>query len=230
MADSFTPEQSSPTVKSFVANNHRLFTVLGVFAALSVYLSQLVGSESSEAKVGVASSLLMFLLLACVGVIKTYWAIERCKADGQISSYARIFPFAIFLYALVSLSASVILIINSEYPEGAGNVLGSALIFALIFVYWSYVTTELVYEELPGYSRVSSIYEYAPHISVVFLGVWMWFSRENLQFNRILQGQDISYTIGWVTGALIIHIFLTLILIISLVVFDQYVIKQAADE
>lgn len=56
-------EMSEPTTKDFFIRNSRLFTVIGVFGAISVYFTQL-DVDSQWRRLGIVSSLTIFFLVA----------------------------------------------------------------------------------------------------------------------------------------------------------------------
>lgn len=153
-------------MKSFLDENHRVFTVIGVFAALAVYLSQL-GEPTTEAlRLGVGASLFLFLLSIALGTHRSYQALERVRKDPSLKTHLWVLPYSVFMYSLLFLGLSVILVINRSYPNGVGGILASSIIYSLIFVYWTIVTTSSKYENIDGKSAISGKYSLAPYLAV----------------------------------------------------------------
>jgi uncharacterized membrane protein len=125
-----------PSIEEFLESNHQLFTVIGMFGALSVYLMKFQQSAADAGTGLVGAILLLFLLTSLVAVRNSYRCTERARRHGE---YLLIFGYAIFMYSFVTLVVSVVLVIVGEYATGAESVLGSSFVYALVFVYVPFI-------------------------------------------------------------------------------------------
>ncbi|NEU58078.1 hypothetical protein [Halorussus sp. MSC15.2] len=163
-----TGDERPPSMEAFLESNHQLFTVIGIFGALSVYLMKF--RQSTATRTGaVGAVLLLFLLTSFVAVKNSYRCTERARRHGD---YLLLFGFAVFMYAFVTLVVSVLLVILSGYAQGAESVLGSSFVYALVFVYVPFVFRADALREFSGRTPVASGIRYAPHLAAVALAGW----------------------------------------------------------
>ncbi|WP_137286151.1 hypothetical protein [Halorussus salinisoli] len=161
-------DERPASMEEFLETNHQLFTVIGIFGALSVYLMKF--QESATTTTGaVGAVLLLFLLTSSVAVRNSYRCAERARRHGD---YLLIFGFAVFMYAFVTLAVSVVLVILSRYAQGAENVLGSSFVYALVFVYVPFVFRADALREFEGAEPIAAGIRHAPHLAAVALAGW----------------------------------------------------------
>lgn len=155
-------------MEAFLEANHQLFTVIGIFGALSVYLMKF--QRSTTATTGaVGAVLLLFLLTSAVAVKNSYWCSERARRHGD---YLLVFGYAVFMYAFVTLVVSVVLVILSRFAEGAGSVLGSSFVYALAFVYVPFVFRADLLRTFDGATPFAAGVRRAPHLAAIALVAW----------------------------------------------------------
>jgi len=200
-------DERPPTMEEFLDSNHQLFTVIGIFGALSVYLIKFQQSaDGSGAATGsVGAILVLFLLTSAVAVRNSYRCTERARQHG---AYLLVFGYAIFMYAFVTLVVSVLLVIVGRYAQGAESVLGSSFVYALVFVYVPFIFRADAFREFGGSSLAAGGVRRAPHIGAVALAAWylVQWHRDNLP---ALELDSAAYSIGIVVSLVGNHFVLT---------------------
>jgi hypothetical protein len=125
-------EVQSPEVMQFIKRDEKLFTVLGIFAALSVYLTQLPSGNGRLNEVGIVGCLLIFIVLSLSLLYRTW----KYSTDWLRDS-----PKNFFGYVTIgmSLMALIISIIGSliAYSDTASPLL-DGLISTSFVVFYTY--------------------------------------------------------------------------------------------
>lgn len=158
-----------PTMEEFLDANHRLFTLIGVFGGLSVYLMKFQASVSGVSSGPVGAVLLLFLLTSAVAIRNSYRCTERAREHG---SYLLVLGYAVFMYSFVTLAVSVVFVILGRYAGGAESVLGSSVVFALLFVYVPFVFRADALLEFEGATPMTVGVRRAPYLSAGLLAAW----------------------------------------------------------
>ena len=193
-----------PSLEEFIESNHQLFTVIGMFGALSVYLMQFQRSADVQ-RGSVGAVLLLFLLTSTLAVKNSYRCTERAREHGE---YLLVFGYAVFMYSFVTLAVSVVLVIASRYATGAEHVLGSSFIYALVFIYVPFVFRAGAFTRFDGTGRAASAVRYAPHLAALLLAAWyaLKWSRGTLP---AVEFGTAAYGIGFVLSMLGNHLVVT---------------------
>ncbi|WP_435181749.1 hypothetical protein [Halorussus sp. AFM4] len=197
-------DERPPSLEAFLEANHQLFTVIGIFGALSVYLMKF--QRSATASTGaVGAVLVLFLLTSAVAVKNSYWCSERARRRGD---YLLVFGYAVFMYAFVTLVVSVVLVILTRYAEGAESVLGSSFVYALAFLYVPFAFRSDALRSFEGATPLAAGVRRAPHIAAVALATWhatRWhgWSPPTLGFDSA------AYSIGIALGLVGNHLVMT---------------------
>ena len=158
-----------PSLEEFLEENHRLFTVIGMFGALSVYLMKLRETVSGVSGGPVGAVLLLFLLTSALAVRNSYRCTERARRHG---AYLLVFGYAVFMYSFVTLVVSVVFVIWSRYAQGAESVLGSSFVYALVFLYVPFAFRSDVLRGFDGETPLAAGIRRAPHLAAGLLAVW----------------------------------------------------------
>jgi uncharacterized membrane protein len=194
-----------PSIEEFLESNHQLFTVIGMFGALSVYLMKFQRSAAEASTGSVGAILLLFLLTSSVAVRNSYRCTERARRHGE---YLLIFGYAIFMYSFVTLVVSVVLVIVGEYATGAESVLGSSFVYALVFVYVPFIFRADRFTEFEG-TRVASVgIRHAPHIGALMLSGWYALQWRHGTFPA-MELESAAYSIGIVMSLVGNHFVIT---------------------
>lgn len=192
-------------MEEFLESNHRLFTLIGVFGALSVYLMQFERSMTDAPGGPVGAVLLLFLCTSALAVRNAYRCTARARRHG---AYLLVFGYAVFMYAFATLAASVLLLIASRYARGAENVLSSSFVYALVFVYVPLVFRADRFREFEGAPGVADAARRAPHIAAALLAGW-----HALELRRPgpagLELDSAAYSVGIVLGLVGHHFLIT---------------------
>ena len=200
-------DERPPTIEEFLDSNHQLFTVIGIFGALSVYLIKFQQSAAGTggATGAVGAILLLFLLTSVVAVRNSYRCTERARRHG---AYLLVFGYAIFMYAFVTLVVSVLLVIVGRYAQGAESVLGSSFVYALVFLYVPFIFRADAFREFEEASLAAAGVRRAPHVGGVALAAWYL-----VQWHRntlpVLELDSAAYSIGIAASLVGNHFALT---------------------
>lgn len=211
-----------PTLSRFLEENHRLFTVFGVFAGLSVYLSDLGSPGLTGAKWGVSASLLLFIISGFAGIFKTYEVINNCRNSDSKKDILRIFPFSVVLYSHFVLIIAISLILNARYSDQTVQILISGVGYTVVLSYLTFLQSNLVYDKLRSYSRVSQYYRYSPAIGLLLSIAWGWYRIVIRGVQSPIQA-GIWTNLGYVTSFIIIHFAFTILSLAGLLVLDYTV-------
>ncbi|WP_132058789.1 hypothetical protein [Halorussus amylolyticus] len=193
-----------PSLEEFIESNHQLFTIIGMFGALSVYLIEFQQS-AGVSRGSVGAVLVLFLLTSALAVRNSYLCTERARDHGE---YLLVFGFAVFMYAFVTLAVSVTLVIASRYAEGAENVIGSSLIYALVFIYIPFVFRADIFTEFDGSAHAAAAIRYAPHLGAGVLSSW-YAVKWRLGALPDVEFGSAAYGIGFVLSLLGNHLAVT---------------------
>ncbi|UPV76313.1 hypothetical protein M0R89_19310 (plasmid) [Halorussus limi] len=214
-------DERPPSIEEFLESNHQLFTVIGIFGALSVYLIkfQQSAAETGAATGSVGAILLLFLLTSSVAVRNSYRCTERARRHG---AYLLVFGYAVFMYSFVTLVVSVVLVIVGRYAQGAESVLGSSFVYALVFLYVPFIFRADAFREFEGSSVAAAGVRRAPHFGAVVLAAWY-----AMQWYRgtppALELDSAAYSIGIVASLVGNHFVLTAFAFGALWVGDRVV-------
>lgn len=167
-ADERDPE-GPPALEEFLDDNHQLFTTIGVFGALAVYLIEFQGATSAGIGGPVGAVLLLFLLTSFAAIRNAYRCTGRARRHG---AYLLVFGYAVFMYSFVTLAVSVVLVIGGRYATGAQNVLSSSFVYGLVFLYVPVAFRADLFGEFDGAGLVGVAGRHAPHISAGLLAAW----------------------------------------------------------
>jgi len=198
-------DERPPTIEEFLETNHQLFTVIGMFGALSVYLMKFQQSADETTTGSVGAISLLFLLTSAVAVRNSYRCTERARRHGE---YLLVFGYAVFMYSFVTLVVSVVLVILGRYATGAESVLGSSFVYALVFVYVPFVFRADTFREFEGPGIAAVGVRYAPHLGLLGLVAWhaVRWPQGTLQ---ALELGNAAYSIGFVIGLVGNHFVIT---------------------
>jgi hypothetical protein len=216
------------TVAEFLDENYRLFTVISVFAALSVYLSDLGRTGARGVRLGIGAALVLFLIAAVTGVVRAYEATDRVLEHEGLASKLWVLPHALFMYALLFLAVSIFLVIESRYPGEVGDVLASGVMYTLVFVYWALVSADRLYDGLSDRldvrTSLGGAVRRAPHLSLAPTAVW---AALRWDFGPPVVSPDASSTlvVGYVSALVLLHLAFTALVLVVLLGVDA-----AADE
>lgn len=162
-------EDRPPSLEEFLEENHRLFTSIGMFGALSVYLMEFQKTIAGATGGPVGAILLLFLLTSFVAIRNSYRCTDRARKHGE---YLLVFGYAIFMYSFVTLVVSVVFVIVGRYAQGAENVLSSSFVYALVFVYVPFIFRADAFREFDGAPAVSRAVRGCPYVAAVLLAGW----------------------------------------------------------
>lgn len=199
------------TIKEYLEENHRLFTVIGVFAALSVYFVELAGADDEVVQIGVAASLILFLTTTIVGVIETERMAKKARTKGSFKSTLRIIPYSVILYGLFFLGISVLYLIIEKYPHGARGLVTTSAFYSTGFFYWAAIYQYADYSVQGRRWIIEKMYSYIPFFALGFPGYLAYHGYTN----RLIQNPIDSpggYDFGVLIGAIIVH-FLGVVLL-----------------
>lgn len=210
------------TVKEFLEQNHRLFTVIGVFAALSMYLSELGELNSTGVKTGVSASLVLFFIAVSVGVYRTHNTSVKVRRQKTVQSSLRVFPFSAIMYSLVFLAAAVISIMYTRYPSEVGGILTSTIIYTLVFTYWTFVATSEEYDDLTAHTTIGNAFSSAPYVAVPPMVAW-WYWRIHIGAVANPLVASFSELVGHASALVILHFLFTLLMLFVLISVDEVI-------
>lgn len=209
------------TITEFLEENYRLFTVISVFGALSVYLSDLGATGAEPVKLGIGAALVLFLIAAMTGVVRAYRVTDRVLEHPGLESKLWVFPHALFMYALLFLALSILLIIESRYPGEVGSVLASGVMYTLVFVYWALISAEHLYDRLEIRTTLRELAPRAPHLSLVPTVAWAYL-RWDFGGLVVPPGTSSSLVVGYVSGFVLLHLGFTALVLFVLVSVDAF--------
>lgn len=213
VAEEATDDPKEPhTVTGFLEYHHRLFTVIGVFAGLSVYLSSLGKNGSIGVKMGVSASLMLFFISVGVGVWRTRLVTAKVRKQLTFKSMARTLPFRAIEFSLMFLSAAILNIMWTRYSDEVGGILTSALITAFSFGYWTFVTDILRFDKRDSHTIIGRAYITVPHQALIVTAGWAYWMIMSVGMTN-----PVSTTYSALVAQVIVSIFIHFLA--SLVVF-----------
>lgn len=167
--DAGVDAERPPSLEEFLESNHQLFTTIGVFGALSVYLMRFQRSMGEGTGGPVGAVLLLFLLTSFAAVRNAHRCSERAREHG---AYLLTFGYAVFMCAFATLAVSVALVILGRYAGGAGNVLESSFVYALVVLYVPVVFGADALAAFEGSGPIAVAGRRSPHVAAVLLAGW----------------------------------------------------------
>ncbi|QLG62763.1 hypothetical protein [Halorarum salinum] len=211
------------TVTAFMNENYRLFTMISVFAALSVYLSDLADADTGAVRLGIGAALVLFLVSSVAGVVRAYRATERVLHHPDAQSKLWVFPHALLMYALFFLTVSIFRIIETRYPGEVADVLASGIMYTLIFVYWAFVSREEQYEGFTRGPELRRLLPQSPYLSLLPTAVWAYLGWDG---GSLVLGPDRSaaVVVGFVFGVVLVHLLATAGIVLAMVGVDRLVL------
>jgi len=149
-----TDNDSDITLSKFLKTNSSLFTVLGVFGAISVYLLQFPWSGASRGiqMIGFTSSLMLFFITAASIQLELGRSIDRNLTDFLIQPERRNLFFMLFIVPFYILLGTIgwIIYTNLEYSifilQFPSILFGGSLV-VLIFRLWDVLNLPYVPDE-----------------------------------------------------------------------------------
>lgn len=192
-------------INEFFNENHRLFTVIGVFGALAVYLVEIGYSGNGLFKQGVGGALLLFLMTSLIGVRNAFSNLKIANSNLNISY---MLLYSAVVYALLGLSLTIVVTMAERFPEGSGTAIAGAVVYTTIIVYSSYVILSTSLTNFEDSSILGTISPYIPQISFVIFLILLgaaWSSGEVYQ--NI--GESPSQSVGVLWGSALVHSVIT---------------------
>lgn len=199
------------SIKEYLEENHRLFTVIGVFAALSVYFVELAGTNDEVVQIGVAASLILFLTATAVGVIETERMAKMARTRGSFKSTIRIVPYSVILYGLFFLGVSVLYLIIEKYPQGARGLVTTSAFYSTGFFYWAAIYHYADYSVQDRGWIIEKMYRYIPFFALVFPGASAYHGYTSGLIQNPIDSPG-GYDFGVLTGAIIVHFIAVMLL------------------
>lgn len=197
-----TQEEPEPPIpiELFLTANYKLLTVVSVFAALTAYLTQLP-STGTTASYGVGGSLLMLFVSGWIMFRKTIRELAKGFRGTSIQHIPRTFGYATFMWGFFGILAALFAIMAKQFPNGAGTLIGNALLFPILSVYLSLMFWFIGYE---GNSNAQYIVKSSPILwLVIFLVLLEFGSSPSSQYS--LSHPNPSTEFGYRMAALFMH-------------------------
>lgn len=205
-----TPDSSEDEidgVAKFLASNYELFTVLGVFGALTVYLSRISTGEH-YAVYGIAGASLLFFVTGLTLVVRIYQEMFKEKAVSSLGAFVRRIGYLSLFYGLFAVIFELSVLVALSYPKGAGNLL-EMLIIALLFTLYLPGISYIWQLEREGkawkWVKVSPVLSF---ILVTFTVVFSHFWGDPIP----IAYENPAKELGAVFGLIVVHILLTVII------------------
>lgn len=110
----------------FLKDNHQLFTIMGIFGAISIYLNTLSqGSDIQSLRVGIVSSFVLFIVVSLVIFLKAFKTHDDesvplaflTPSKGNFKRILFIIPFSLLIITITTF------LINA-YPEPSNAIFG----------------------------------------------------------------------------------------------------------
>lgn len=178
-----TDNDSEITLSNFLKTNSPLFTVLGVFGAVSVYLLQFPWSGASRGiqMIGFTSSLMLFFLTAAAIQLELTRSIDRNLSDFLIQPEKKNLFFMLFIVPFYILLGTVgwMIYTNLEYSifiiQFVSILFGGSLV-VLVFRLWDVLNLPYVPDEDDSQLGVTLLWSSRGMIfisSITFLTGWI---------------------------------------------------------
>lgn len=114
-------ENHSFLIEEILEENYRLITIMGVFGALSIYLTQLPASEDIFFQTGIVASFILFVFTSILVFLKVRRKLINMQSPNLTLALVRenivIISFSFLLFWLVSTIAYYILTVLSKAFE-----------------------------------------------------------------------------------------------------------------
>ena len=135
-------ENVSLQIEEFLKNNYQLFAIMGVFGALSVYLTTLPGSDDLFFQIGIVASFTLFILVSLLILLKGHEKFIDMSSNVSLKIIIDNFLLGLFIFPLYLLVVTISFYIFTSFSkplEIFGGlltlVLGTMLSFGfLIFI------------------------------------------------------------------------------------------------
>ncbi|WP_312911370.1 hypothetical protein [Natronosalvus caseinilyticus] len=212
--DQKTEQVESPSLDFFFATNYELFAILGLFAALSVYLTQLPDEMSIEVQAGIGGSLIIFVIIAFVVINKASNCASYALAQGQ---FLRFSAYIVIMFCLGSLILSVVSVMN-RYSEGTVPLIDYSMTFGFSISYISFVQKDGAVIKYDGGSLLENLIPYSPYLAAALLSVW------HLQtgvFDESIRAAQDEVMFGVVIGLALVHFFTSIVIGTSMIYVDR---------
>ncbi|WP_135853148.1 hypothetical protein [Halorussus salinus] len=201
--------QNPRSLNLFLKENSELFTIIGVFAAVTFYFLQFKDVPTSEIEVGLVSSLVIFVI---VGLVIINQAVDEASQALKIES-----PFLTATYILFALSLSGLLfaIYNALvfYAPSINPTLAFFTSIAIGIFYSVGMFIDEDYRQYEGWWVLEQIIYYAPHFGVIIGFLWIKASESN-SGESVVEAADGNLLI-LTFGIILVHLFSTLTIIIA---------------
>lgn len=230
------------TLNSFFHKYEHLFVISGVFAALAIYLAQILNSnsfsygESSHVALGVFAA---FLLVLFTSILILFYAVDEfgpINLEDQFAKFSRatrwIYLLAFFLsfYFVLASVASIAVSLTNPLLYFLGVLL--FLVFAILSLLFLSLILRLAFEEEGQLMTAIFINIYTVFIMIIFLGVIGYFYLE-YRVSPVKIGSLESYGSIWKNmGGIVVFASLAMVFtsgvlgIFSLVLTVMALVKQ----
>lgn len=201
--------EGAQSLSDFFEGNHELFTVISVFGALAVYLTQFQESLTEFSRLGVGSVLILFLLGTLIALKETNSEFEKAKGNDQMRL---IIGYGIITYSFIMLTFSISAIMMNSFPEGSGTVLFSGLLYGGAFVYLRGVMTNDFFTEIESKNVLLEFgLQRSPFLALAIFASYYWYLYQQGDAPPIIQ-ENLWRATGAIIGAIIIHIVLLFVI------------------
>ncbi|WP_336336873.1 hypothetical protein [Haloarcula brevis] len=243
-----TDEKSEFELSCFLEEQSKLFTLLGVFGGVSLYLAQFpVEANDRWLNVGIVSSLIIFILAAFSIRHRLREEFDSSLFDFIIKPRRESFRVLTFVVPFYLLIISVLSVVF-QYPA-AGSLIGQAfLVFVGIStVLWTIVTGESLVgfdDNLGEVGRDESVVRFAQYILVLslfgvtfaILGIFHTGNKYGYGFEKLRQFRPgpgfvpfiTSYLAGILLGSLLYVVLSVFLFLLHLIV--QYIDRMENKE
>lgn len=212
-------ESESRSIESYFTTNYELFTILGLFAALSVYLTQLPNEMSVEVQAGIGGSLILFVIIGFVVINKT----SNCAASALNEGlFLRFSAYILIIFCLGGLEISVVSLMN-RYSQGTVPLIDYSITFGFTASYIAFLQQDNGFMSYEGSTPLQNLIPYSPHIAAVLLGTWHF---QTGLFDESLQAAQDEMMFGVVIGLALVH-FLTSVFIGTCMVYIDRICERA---
>lgn len=150
----------------FIESNHELLTILGIFGAVSVYLTQLPIELATTARTGIAGSSILFVLTTFLVTWKAVTQGLLAVEENDISAVI----YAIVAVCFLALIKSVWALIN-KFSEGIVPALDFAVAVSFGLLYVTSIPSSEVFTEYEGQEKIQKVVQNAPKIAAGYIGL-----------------------------------------------------------
>lgn len=211
-------EPESPTIESYFTTNYELFAILGLFAALSVYLTQLPQEMNAEIQAGIGGSLILFVIIGFVVISKT----SDCASNALNSGlFLRFSIYIMIVFCLGGLVISVVSIMN-RYSQGTIPLLDYSISFGFCGSYITYLQQNEGFLSYDGETPFQNLTPYSPYIAAILLSVWQI---QSGVFDQSIQTAQEEVLFGVVIGFALVH-FLTTVFVGTCIVYVDRIVER----